>query len=522
MKTNSSIKHFLTLMVCVCMFATSYSRETRGNVNGHIWVDLGLPSGVLWATCNIGANAIEEHGTFFAWGEISPKQEYNYDNSTTTDMNPGNISGNAKYDAAKANWGDEWRIPTRKEFQELIDNCTWKQVNFNGEEGIEATSKINNMRLFFPAAGQHIGDIISSVGIGGSYWSATPTSYENEAFLMQFGSKTPTLVQALFLCGNSIRPVIDPINDPYDSVIYEELSELSIDDIFELFDITWVADEVGREEALQELINTLMLDDKIFDNKIVSFVLLDKAVKENLQWAYSEYGKWYFFGREKGYPVNRDAKKARKYFELVYPKTPELEYLTGLSYEEESDFEMAIYYFNKASEKGYSEATDRLSKTIDSLQSFDIYPVDDQTLNALAHYLLARCNIEGYGMAKNFTRGAEYLIKAAEEGNMDAQGELGDLYFRGKGVEKSFEMGLYWWQKCADSGSGEAKSELKKLFNRLLKNNDKTPIEKYQLGYCYYFGYGTEIDITKAFLYMREAADEGCVEAENFIREYGA
>ena len=96
------------------------------------------------------------------------------------------------------------------------------------------------------------------------------------------------------------------------------------------------------------------------------------------------------------------------------------------------------------------------------------------------------------------------------------------MYFRGKGVEKSFEMGLYWWQKCADSGSGEAKSELKKLFNRLLKNNDKTPIEKYQLGYCYYFGYGTEIDITKAFLYMREAADEGCVEAENFIREYGA
>ena len=89
------------------MVATSYSKETSGNVNGHIWVDLGLPSGVLWASCNIGANAIEDYGLFFAWGETSPKQEYNYDNSTTTGMYLGNISGNAKYDAVRANWGDE-------------------------------------------------------------------------------------------------------------------------------------------------------------------------------------------------------------------------------------------------------------------------------------------------------------------------------------------------------------------------------------------------------------------------------
>ena len=107
MRTRGFIKQFITLMVCVCMVATSYSKETSGNVNGHIWVDLGLPSGVLWASCNIGANAIEDYGLFFAWGETSPKQEYNYDNSTTTGMYLGNISGNAKYDAVRANWGDE-------------------------------------------------------------------------------------------------------------------------------------------------------------------------------------------------------------------------------------------------------------------------------------------------------------------------------------------------------------------------------------------------------------------------------
>ena len=100
--------------------------------NGHEYVDLGFPSGLKWAACNVGANTPEEYGNYYAWGEIVPKTDYSDENCATLGKQLGDISGNANYDAATANWGAPWRMPTREELKELIDNCTFKWTTQNG------------------------------------------------------------------------------------------------------------------------------------------------------------------------------------------------------------------------------------------------------------------------------------------------------------------------------------------------------------------------------------------------------
>ena len=126
----------------------------------HEYVDLGLPSGTLWATCNVGANAPEEYGDYFAWGETAPKDVYNW--STYQYYDGSNL---AKYtgsdglttllpedDAATTNWGNEWRMPTKEEWQELLDNTTNKWTTQNGVNGRLFTGS-NGNSLFLPAVG---------------------------------------------------------------------------------------------------------------------------------------------------------------------------------------------------------------------------------------------------------------------------------------------------------------------------------------------------------------------------------
>ena len=103
---------------------TSYgsrkSFTTNGQINGHDFVDLGLPSGLKWATCNVGASSPSEYGNYYAWGEVEPKESYTQENCLTWGQEIGDISGNPQYDAARANWGGTWRMPTKSEFEELI------------------------------------------------------------------------------------------------------------------------------------------------------------------------------------------------------------------------------------------------------------------------------------------------------------------------------------------------------------------------------------------------------------------
>ena len=141
--------------------------------NGHEYVDLGLPSGNKWATCNVGASSPEGYGNYYAWGEISPKAEYTWENSVTCGEPMGDMSGNPQYDAAAANWGGGWRMPTRDEMQELVDNCEWEWTQINGVNGARVVGP-NGHCIFLPSAGYLNGSSLNGEGYSGLCWSSTP------------------------------------------------------------------------------------------------------------------------------------------------------------------------------------------------------------------------------------------------------------------------------------------------------------------------------------------------------------
>lgn len=143
----------------------------KGNesINGHESVDLGLS--VRWATCNVGATSPGHCGDYYAWGETETKSKYAEKNSKTCGKDVGDIGG-TKRDVAHAVWGAPWRMPTKEEIDELINECTWTWTMEGGHAGYEVTGK-NGNSIFLPAAGVLEGTSLRRVGDGGHYWSGT-------------------------------------------------------------------------------------------------------------------------------------------------------------------------------------------------------------------------------------------------------------------------------------------------------------------------------------------------------------
>ena len=166
-------------------------------VNGYEYVDLGLPSGLKWATCNVGASSPEEYGDYFAWGETETKSVYTYDNSLTFEKTPEYLKANGyiddegnltpEHDAAAANWGGSWRMPTKEQMEELVEHCEWEWTQVNGVNGAKVIGP-NGSCIFLPAAGYRYGSSLSSDGDDGSYWSSTPDddAYDNSAYYLYF------------------------------------------------------------------------------------------------------------------------------------------------------------------------------------------------------------------------------------------------------------------------------------------------------------------------------------------------
>ncbi len=160
-----------------------------GEENGYEWVDLGLPSGLKWATCNVGAYAPENYGTYYAWGETQPRSNYSWSyykhcNGSSSKLTKYNTSSDygtvdnkttleLSDDAAHVNWGGTWRMPTYNEWDELKNNCTWKWTTQNGVNGYKVTSKTNGYSIFLPAAGYRNGASVYNVGSYGYYWSSS-------------------------------------------------------------------------------------------------------------------------------------------------------------------------------------------------------------------------------------------------------------------------------------------------------------------------------------------------------------
>ncbi|MBQ3596067.1 MAG: hypothetical protein II981_11755 [Bacteroidales bacterium] len=191
---------------------------TTGTINGHEWVDLGLPSGLKWATYNVGASSKEDYGDYFAWGETETKSTYTDSNSTTYEVEMSNISGNSQYDAATANWGSTWRMPTEQEMNELVDNCEWEWTQVNGVNGSKIIGPNGNF-IFLPAAGNRDGSSLYEDGVEGSYWSSTPYNDESAtfhhlvAFNLVLGNSyafvTINNMSCNRYCGQPVRPVSD-------------------------------------------------------------------------------------------------------------------------------------------------------------------------------------------------------------------------------------------------------------------------------------------------------------------------
>ena len=244
------MKKFFTLAICAMavLFASCEKNEPSldkdnpsggsetmedsisNTMNDHEYVDLGLS--VKWATCNVGATKPEEYGDYFAWGEVEPKDYYDWSNykwckgtyltKTKYCTNPSSaydsIVDNKTTlelvdDAAHVNWGGKWRMPNNTELTELRELCTWTKSSQNGVEGYKVTSNksgYTDKSIFLPMAGLYrSGSSFSSAGNGGYYWSRSlDTQITSDAWGICFYLDTPIYkVSVDRPSGLSVRPV---------------------------------------------------------------------------------------------------------------------------------------------------------------------------------------------------------------------------------------------------------------------------------------------------------------------------
>ena len=179
--------------------------EAKQKQNYEEAVDLGLPSRLQWASCNIGASSPEECGDYFAWGEIDPKSNYSEFNSVTHKKKIKQIVGDANYDVATAMFGKSWKTPTKEDFEELINHCTWVWITVNGVNGYEVTGP-NGNSIFLPATGYRDGREVND-GDSGEYWSSTPhKETEYSYYLFYAGGNYYTFYNCRYV-GRCVRPV---------------------------------------------------------------------------------------------------------------------------------------------------------------------------------------------------------------------------------------------------------------------------------------------------------------------------
>ncbi len=197
--------------------STLTANFTYSCINGHEYVDLGLPSGVLWATCNVGSDAPEECGSYFAWGETQPKDTNSYHNYSYT-KTPSVLP--YERDAASANWGSNWRMPTKAEFDELLAECTWTwTTNYNntGKKGYIVQSKASNNTnsIFLPTAGYKEDTDISYTESHGQYWASSRcySSYTYYGYYLDFSSSYQEVYFMDRHLGLTIRPVCSSTTD---------------------------------------------------------------------------------------------------------------------------------------------------------------------------------------------------------------------------------------------------------------------------------------------------------------------
>ncbi len=177
-------------------------------------VSLGLPSGTLWATYNVGADKPEGFGDHYAFGETEVKNYFDWSNYTHCDGTEetchrlGDISG-TQYDVVREKLGGKWCMPTVADIEELLANCSTMWTTLNGVSGMRFTSNINGKSIFLPAAGRYVESSVSDGGNRAYYWSSTrATEYQNASFTLDFNSTGAFEDIEVIVYGKPIRPVL--------------------------------------------------------------------------------------------------------------------------------------------------------------------------------------------------------------------------------------------------------------------------------------------------------------------------
>ena len=237
------------------MVLTAYAQSCPDDHHPHM-IDLGLPSGTLWACCNVGADKPEAYGGYYAWGETEEKDKYNevsykyctgdnpndfgwYEHTQYQDL--GSDIAGTQYDVAHVKWGGSWVMPSLDEIKDLFNNCTCTLTFMNGVHGQKFISKNNGASIFLPTADQFFpGEI-------GQYWSSTQEPSDLKwAYGLYFhldGTDWCTFSHPL---GLTVRPVMSGTSNIH---LPESSSGISNQAIYNLYGIK-VADTMADTSTL--------------------------------------------------------------------------------------------------------------------------------------------------------------------------------------------------------------------------------------------------------------------------------
>ncbi len=280
-----------------CLAANSRPVET-------LIVDMGLPKGTKWAVCNVGAQSATEAGDYFAWAETETKSRYSESNYLYGTRNLGenfNISG-TQLDAAFIRWGGSWRMPTKEEWEELIneENCSWSWSTINGVNGHIVTSLSNGNKIFLPAVGMRYNEGVHYMGSSGIYASATQggnNSSYSHTLIYHYSAKglyngdsyypfnswsSPGRYGSARYMGKTIRPVMSTIEPTSDGM---ELTILTDSALWNMGNTT--ATLYGSLRSTTPIIGEIMVGIIVGDSAGISIKTEDGA-QQNYRYLYSK------------------------------------------------------------------------------------------------------------------------------------------------------------------------------------------------------------------------------------------
>lgn len=413
--------------------------------NQNDYVDLGLPSGTLWATRNIGANSPKESGDYFAWGEtkgyksgktvftwITYKWSKGDKNKLTKYCDKSRFGNNGftdnkieldlEDDAAYVNWGSNWRMPSIEQQNELREKCTWKWVTYKGTSGYVVKGS-NGKSIFLPAAGL-FDEMSLDHANSGCYWSRTLyTSNQGNpdhpefARRLDFSNNAVKGAFAIRNVGLSVRPV---------RITQQEV------------------DRIAREQAEKE------------------------SIKK-----FNDLGDDYRYGRN---GKSKDYVEAVKWYRKAAEQgCAEAQYNLGFMYASgdgvTQNYSEAVKWCRKAAEQGNADAHNALGNmymmgrgvTKDYTEAVKWFSKAAEQGDTNAQNNLGRVYHEGLGVTKNDIEAVKWFRKSAEQGNVHAQINMSYMYEFGYGVTKDISQAKYWCEKAAAQGNEYAKKKLKDL-----------------------------------------------------------